>query len=90
MQLFLGFDEINEPFVIATDRNRTEIYLVNVNTQYRIPLIDLNNVHRHDDIIDIQQTSKLQDPKKAMHYTNLQEIMIHFKLSQHNKDGCDL
>ena len=53
-------------------------------------MIDLNNVHRHDDIIDIQQTSKLQDPKKAMHYTNLKEIMIHFKLSQHNKDGFDL
>ena len=89
MQLTLGFHQDNFPFAIATDQLCVQVFLVNVNTEKRVPLINLKKVHLFDMIHDIQQTSKLQDPAKGMHYTNLQEIVLHFKLGQHNKDGSD-
>ena len=89
MQLIHGYDRDIFPFVIATDSDKAKVFLVNVNTEKRVPLINLKQIHKFDKIYDIQQTSKLQDPTKANHYTNLQEIMFHFKLSQNNKDGSD-
>ena len=89
MQLSLGFDQVNFPFVIAMNSDLAQVFLVNVNTHKRVPLISLKQIHKFDAIYDIQQTSKLQDPTKALHYSNLQEIVIHFKLNQHNKDGSD-
>ena len=62
---------------------------MNVNAKKKVPLINLKQIHRWDQIYHIQQTSKLQDPKKANHYTNLKEITLHFKLAQSNKDGDD-
>ena len=62
---------------------------MNVNTHKRVPLINLKKVYKFDAIYDIQQTSKLEDLTKAIHYNNLKEIILHFKLKQHNKDGGD-
>jgi hypothetical protein len=53
MQLFNGYDKENFPFVIATDGNRAKVFLVNVNTQKRVPLINLKQVHKFDKIYDI-------------------------------------
>ena len=53
MQLFYGYDKENFPFVIATDSDRAKVFLVNVNTQKRIPLINLKKVHKFDLIHDI-------------------------------------
>ena len=89
MQLSHGFELENFPFVIALDQLGAQVFLVNVNTLKRVPLINLKQVHRFDRIYDIQQTSKLFDETKANHYTNLKEIMFHFKLNQLNKDGGD-
>jgi hypothetical protein len=89
MQLCHGYDKENFPFVIATDGGNAKVFLVNGNTQKRVPLINLKKVHKWDCICDIWQTSKLHDPIKAKHYTNLKEIMLHFKLSQRNKNGTD-
>ena len=89
MQLSLGYDETNFPFVIATNSNRVQVFFVNVNTDKRVPLINLKKVYNFDGIYDIQQTSKLEDLTKAIHYNNLKEIILHFKLNQHNKDGGD-
>ena len=52
-------------------------------------MINLKKVHKFDVINDIQQTSKLRDLTKAKHFTNIQEIILHFKLAQRNKDGGD-
>ena len=90
MQLSHGFDLENFPFVIAIDQSESHVFLVNVNTLKRVPLINLKQDHRNDRIYEIQQTSKLHDETKANHYTNLKEIMFHFKLNQLNKDGGDL
>ena len=65
MQLCHGYDEENFPFVIATGELRLQVFLVNVNTQKKVPLIDIKKVHDLDAIYDIQQTSKLHDPTKA-------------------------
>ena len=89
MQLSLGYDETNFPFVIAIDSDRAKVFFVNVNTHKRVPLINLKQVHKFDGIYDIQQTSKLEDLTKAIHYNNLKEIILHFKLKQLNKDGGD-
>ena len=89
MQLSLGYDETNFPFVIAIDGDRAKVFFVNVNTQKRVPLINLKKVYKYDAIYDIQQTYKLEDLTKAIHYNNLKEIILHFKLKQHNKDGGD-
>ena len=77
------------PFVIATDSDRVKVFFVNVNTHKRVPLINLKKVNMFDAICDIQQTSNLEDLTKAIHYNNLKEIILHFKLNQHNKDGGD-
>ena len=53
MQLFYGYDKENFPFVIATDSDRAKVFLVNVNTQKRVPLINLKKVHEWDAIYDI-------------------------------------
>jgi hypothetical protein len=60
-----------------------------VNTGKRVPLINMKKVHIFDAITDIQQTSKFQDPLKDELYNNLQEITLHFKMNQLNKDGSD-
>jgi hypothetical protein len=52
-------------------------------------LINIKQVHIFDRISDIQQTSKFQDLSKGKLYNNLQEITLHFKMSQYNKDGSD-
>ena len=82
MQLIHGYDQVNFPFVIAADSDQAKVFLVNVNTLKRVPLINLNKVNKFDCIYDIQQTSKLHDPLKDKQYTNLQEIVLHFKLDQ--------
>ena len=41
MQLLHGYDEDHFPFVIATDASQTQVFLVNVNTEKRVPLINL-------------------------------------------------
>ena len=89
MQLIHGYDQVNFPFFLAINSDGAKVFLVNVNTLKRVPLINLKQIHMFDKIYNIQQTSKLQDASKAQHYTNLQEIMFHFKLSQRNKDGSD-
>ena len=58
MQLCHGYDEVNFPFVIATDKFMAQIFFVNVKTQRRIPLIKIKQIHETDRIWDIQQTSK--------------------------------
>ena len=58
MQLCHGYDEVNFPFVIATDESMAQVFLVNVNTQRRVPLIKLKQIYENDRISDIQQTSK--------------------------------
>ena len=58
MQLCHGYDEVNFPFVIATDQSMAQVFFVNVNTQRRVPLIKLKQIHKEDRIWDIQQTSK--------------------------------
>ncbi len=89
MQLCHGYDQVNFPFVLATDFQKAQVFLVNVNTGKRVPLINMKIVHIFDAITDIQQTSKFQDPTKDKLYNNLQEITLHFKMSQYNKDGID-
>jgi hypothetical protein len=53
MQLCHGFDKENFPFVISRDSDYAKVFLVNVNTQKRIPLINLKKVHKFDLIHDI-------------------------------------
>ncbi len=53
MQLFHGYDKENFPFVIAIDGDNAKVFLVNVNTQKRVPLINLKKVHKWDKIYDI-------------------------------------
>ena len=77
------------PFVIAIDSLRTQVFLINVITERRIPLINLKKVHKFYCIYDIQQTSKLQDPSQAKHNSNLKELMLHFNLKECDKDGGD-
>jgi|LakMenEpi03Aug12_release.lakeMendotaPanAssembly.Ray.scaffolds.fasta_scaffold3870391_1 hypothetical protein len=50
----------------------------------------MKKININDSIIGVTQTSKFHDPKKAKLYSNLQEITLHFKLNQLNKDGGDL
>jgi hypothetical protein len=88
MQLCHGYDQDNFPFVLATT-DLAQVFLVNVNTDKRVPLINIKKVHTSDSIWGIQQTSKFQDPTKAKLYTNLQEITLHFKLYQRNKNGSN-
>ena len=49
-----GYDEENFPFVIVTDRLKTQVFLVNVNNQKQVPLIDIKKVHDLDAIYDIK------------------------------------
>ncbi len=81
MQLCHGYDQVNFPFVLATDGLGAQVFLVNVNTGKRVPLINMKKVHIFDLITDIQQTSKFQDPLKDELYNNLQEITLHFKMN---------
>ena len=60
MQLCHGYDEVNFPFVIATDYSMAQVFLVNFNTQRRVPLIKLKQIYEDDRISDIQQTSKFE------------------------------
>ena len=53
MKLIHGYDQVNFPFVIAMDNNIDQVYLVNVNTEKRVPLINLKKVHKFDCIYDI-------------------------------------
>jgi hypothetical protein len=65
---------------------------VNIETQKRVPLIQLKQIHNRDKICDIQQTSKFESTKdgsEEKHYSKLKEIILHFKYNQHNKDGED-
>ena len=54
-----------------------------------MPLINLKDFFSKFEIFDIQQTYKFattQDASKANHYTNLEEIILHFKLGQEYND----
>jgi hypothetical protein len=53
MQLFYGYDKENFPFVIAFESGNAKVFLVNVNTHKRVPLINLKKVHQFDMIYDI-------------------------------------
>ena len=66
MQLLHGYDEVNFPFVIASDGDdlqeffakfNYQVFLVNVNTQKRVPLLNLKEFGSSK-IKDIKQTSK--------------------------------
>ena len=54
MQLCHGYHQENFPFVIANDIDQDKVFLVNVNTEKRVPLINLKQVHKFDMITDIQ------------------------------------
>ena len=54
MQLCHGYHQENFPFVIAADVDRAKVFLVNVNTEKKVPLINLKQVHKFDKILDIQ------------------------------------
>jgi len=49
-----GYHQENFPFVIATDGDKAKVFLVNLNTEKRVPLINLKQVHKFDKILDIQ------------------------------------
>jgi hypothetical protein len=73
MQLCHGYDQDNFPYVIGQS-SLSELFLVNVNTQKRVPLIDLENLVGRNYIYEILQTSKFAATKDALrskHYTNL-------------------
>jgi hypothetical protein len=53
MQLCHGFDAENFPFIVATDFDNAKVFLVNVNTQKRVPLINLKKESWWDRIYDI-------------------------------------
>ena len=87
MQLSHGYDEINFPFVIATNLYNNQVFFVNVNTRSQVPLINLEDCI-DSKIYNIQQTSKFavtKDDSKANNYNNLQEIILHYTLQQKNK-----
>ena len=55
-------------------------------------MINVKQVHRFDQIFDMHQTSTFvgaSSLKQSQDYTDLQEIILHFKLSLRNKDGGD-
>ena len=82
MQLIHGFDEDEFPFVIVTDVPNTQFFFVNVNSRLRVPLLNLKDFV-YSRLGEIKQTSKFAatlDASKAKHYTNLQEIILHFRL----------
>ena len=53
MQLIHGYDQVNFPFVIANDSDKAKVFLVNVNTLKRVPLINLKQIHMFDAIYDV-------------------------------------
>jgi hypothetical protein len=62
MQLCHGYDAENFPFVIARDFSRKKLFLVNVNSQKHVPLINLKDCVDEYTIWDIQQSSKFAAP----------------------------
>ena len=53
MQLCHGYDEDDFPFVIVIDDSRAQVFILNLNTQKRVRLIDHKKVHQSDAIYDI-------------------------------------
>ena len=52
----------------------------------------MKQVHKFDLIYDMHQTSTFvgaSSLKQSQDYTDLQEIILHFKLNLFNKDGGD-
>ena len=43
MQLLHGYDEVNFPFVTAVDYWEKQVFLVNVNTQKRVLLLNVKD-----------------------------------------------
>ena len=62
---------------------RDQVFFVNINTNTRVSLINLKQIHKDDSIRDIKQISKFTEAKK------LKEITLHFELQQRNKHGGD-
>ena len=92
MQLIYCYDTIKFPFVIAMNNLTTKVFLVNSSTTQRIPLINVKQLHKLDAIDNIQQTSTFVATslsKRSKDFTDLQEIILHFKLKLLNKDGED-
>ena len=92
MQLIHCYDNIKFPFVFAMNNLTTKVFLVNSSTTQRIPLINVKQLHKLDAIDSIQQTSTLMTAsltKRSKDFNDLQEIILHFKLKQLNKDGED-
>ena len=92
MQLIHCYDNIKFPFVIAMNSLTTKVFLVNSSTSQRIPLINVKQLHKDDSIDNIQQTSTFVATslsKRSKDFTDLQEIILHFKLKLLNKDGED-
>ena len=54
MQLLHGYDEENFPFIIGTVDRGTRLFLLNVNTQKEVPLINLKDCIGHNEILDIK------------------------------------
>ena len=54
MQLCHGYHQENFPFIIANDRDKSQVFLVNVNTEKKVPLINLKKNYKYDAIIGIQ------------------------------------
>ena len=92
MQLIHCYENIKFPFVIAMNSLTTKVFLLNSSTTKRTPLINVKQLHKLDAIDNIQQTSTFVATslsKSSKDYTDLQEIILHFKLKLLNKDGED-
>jgi hypothetical protein len=92
MQLIHCYENIKFPFVIAMNSLTTKVFLLNSSTTKRTPLINVKQLHKLDAIDNIQQTSTFVATslsKSSKDYTDLEEIILHFKLKLLNKDGED-
>jgi hypothetical protein len=92
MQLIHCYNNQKFPFVIATNPLHSKVFLINCLTNQRIPLINVKQLHKDDGIYDIHQTSSFVEEsllKPSKDFTDLQEIILHFKLNLSKKDGED-
>ena len=92
MQLIHCYDKRKFPFVVAMNKIRSKVFLVNSFTTQRIPLINVKQLHENDQINDMQQTSTFvaaSSSKQHKDFTDMQEIILHFKLKLQNKDEGD-
>ena len=93
MQLIHCYDSSKFPFVIALNYDRTKVFLLNPSTKQRILMINVNKKHAAEQLAEINQTSTFlaaSSEKQIKDFTDLQEIIVHFKFNSLNKDATDL